>query len=335
MGHHIDGWHRQVEDFLHHFYSTYARTGGRPFAKRFKVVPVEYDTIFREILATWNTNGRELLALGNKFGTDKVDQLLGWSQGAPEVDDNFFWTHAFDVIFYRFFATVREAVKVHVANTIFKEISNLASSESWSIIGHSLGTMVVHDTMHAWYTQPLGKGGKLGNHMRPRLLMMLANVGRILQQKDLKVLSPQSTVKPGGVCSYFVNALHPLDPFTALKPFNPVRWPDRQRYENGEFRLIEVKHIQEVNIHDFLHYLRHPDVITSLFRTLRYATFITQEKEAQYRQTFKPFGDLSDPKLIDIRKKLEDIGMLGQQEADTLDALLLVWERFQHFIQQG
>jgi hypothetical protein len=327
MGHFEDGWQKPIEDFLRGFCDQYAALGSLPFDKRFNVVPVVYDDVFREILATWQRQGEELLQVGQRFGTDLVDQLVGWTQDAPGVDKNFFWSHAFDVILYRMFPTVREAVKVHVANAMFKELQDLASAENWSVIGHSLGTMVVHDTLHAWHTQAFGTGGTLGQHQRPLLVMMLANVSRILQTEP-GVLSPESAVQPGKVCDYYFSAHHPLDPFTLLRPFKPELWPDRQSQESGAYRLIEVRHIQQLDIHDLLHYLRHPDVVISLLRTLRYSSFVTKEKERLYRQSFKPYGDLADQEVIEIRRKLEDVGISDGVLGEEWEAIVRIWQRY-------
>lgn len=327
MGYHGLDWHKPVEDFLSEFYSSYCRAGNIPFNRRFKIIPVSYDHIFRDILATWNENASELIELGSKFGTDVVEQLIGWTEGADAVDKNFFWTHAFDVVFYRMFRTVREAVKVHVGNLMFQELRDLKSAESWSIIGHSLGSIVVHDTMHAWHTQPFGDNdGRLSMHFRPRLIMMIANVSRILQTEP-KVLGPETRVKPGGVCDCYLNVYHPLDPFTLIRPFKPVLWPDQPAYESGAYRLIEVDHIQQCNVHDFVHYLRHPNTIVSLFRQLLYSSFVTQEKEADYRSAFKPYGELTDSELINIKKTIEDVGSIGLQTSEGWEVILLLWER--------
>jgi hypothetical protein len=316
MGYDVDGWHKPAGDFLKEFCNDFGPQGTRKFDDRFKVIGIVYDDVFRDILATWQENGAEVLALGKKLDVAVVSRLLEWSQKAPGTDNNFVWSHAADVILYRMFPTIRDAVKVHVANAIATELSNLKTGESWSIIAHSLGTIVTHDTLHAWYTEPLGTAGQLGNALRPKVVTMLANVSRILQTEP-DVLSSDSTVRPGEACQFYLNAYHHLDPFTVLRPFKPELWPDREKYERGDYRLIPVDHIQQLNIHDLLHYLRHPDVVIGMFRTLLYQSFISKQNEADYQASFKKYDGLTDEQIVTIRKKLEDIaaGALGSGDA--------------------
>jgi len=311
----FDGWHKPAGEFLKDFCNSFGPQGKRKFDDRFRVVGIVYDDVFRDILATWKKNGAEVLALGKKFDTSTIERILEWSQNAPGTDNNFLWTHAADVVLYRMFPTIRDAVKVHVAEAMAAELSDLKPGESWSIIGHSLGTIVTHDTLHAWYTEPLGQAGQLGNALRPKVVTMLANVSRILQTKP-EVLSNASTVRPGEACQFYLNAYHHLDPFTLLRPFKPEMWPDREKYERGDYRLLTVDHIQQLNIHDLLHYLRHPDVVTTLFRTLLYQSFISKQKEEEYKASFKKYNGLSDEQVVSIRKKLEDIatGAVGAGE---------------------
>ncbi len=292
------------------------------------MIPLNYDAVFRELLQTWNERSDEALKLAGEFGTDLITQLLGWSQGAADIDDNFLWTHAFDVILYRFVETVREAVKVRIANSMFPEIMNLGRNDTWSIIGHSLGTAVVHDTLHSWFTESLGSGGQLGLALKPQLIMMIANVSKTLQTRP-KVLDMESAVRPGKGCTFYYTVYHPLDPFTLVAPFKPVVWPDRERAQNGRYRFIQVDHIQQANIHDLAHYLRHPDVIIPLMRNLNFRSFVTNNQEAAYRSQFNPLGELTDPKLIEIRQKLSDIGI---DLPGDWKSLLLVWQRFNEFL---
>lgn len=334
MGYDVDGWHQPAGEFLRDFCDRFGPQVARKFDDRFKVVGIVYDDIFRDILATWQKNGAEVLALGKKFDAPTVERILGWSQHAPGTDNNFLWTHAVDVVLYRMFPTIRDAVKVHVAKAIAAELADLKSGESWSIIAHSLGTIVTHDTLHAWYTEPLGQTGQLGNALRPKVVTMLANVSRILQTKP-EVLSSASTVRPGQACLYYLNTYHPLDPFTFLRTFKPELWPDREKYEAGDYRLISVDHIQQANIHDLLHYLRHPDVVTTLFRTLLYQSFIAKQKEEEYRASFQKYDGLSDEQVVAIRKKLEDIATGTVGSGEEWEMVLRVRKAYAYAIKKG
>jgi hypothetical protein len=334
MGYDVDGWHKQAVEFLGDFCDRFGPPGPKKFGDRFKVVGIVYDDVFRDILATWKSSSAEVLALGKKFDAPTVERILGWSQNAPGTDNNFLWSHAVDVVLYRLFPTVRDAVKVHVASRIAAELTSLKAGESWSIIAHSLGTIVTHDTLHAWYTEPLGAAGQLGYALRPKLVTMLANVSRILQTTP-EVLGSDSTVRPGQACLFYLNTFHHLDPFTFLRPFTPDQWPDPDKFRKGDYRLVLLDHIQQVNIHDLLHYLKHPDLVTALFRTLLYQSFISKQKEEQYRASFKQFDDLTEEQVASIRRQLEGIEAGATGTGEDWELLLGVRRAYAQAIGQG
>jgi hypothetical protein len=163
---------------------------------------------------------------------------------------------------------------------------------------------------------------------------MLANVSRILQTRP-EVLSNASMVRPGEACQFYLNAYHHLDPFTFLRPFKPEIWPDREKYERGDYKLIPVDHIQQLNIHDLLHYLRHPDVVTALFRALLYQSFISQQKDDEYRGSFKKYGGLSEDQVISIRQRLEDIAKADAGAGEEWESILGVQKAYAAMISAG
>lgn len=309
MGYHPEGWANETTAFLKDFATRFGDLGGLPFDEFFKPVPLEYDSVFRKYLQTLKTRTQELAAVQATIAqlpgarpADWVDRLVDWGAQAPEVQDNFFWTHAFDVILYRFFPSLRFEVQAHLAQQLHAEIKQLESGERWSIIAHSLGTSVCHDLCHRWFTANIG-GIQLGLHERPNVLLMLANVSLILQN-DVKVL--ESTVQPGQACTRYFSALHRLDPFTAPRPFKPVGWPPNPA-EQSRYALIEVDHIHQVNIHDLLHYLKHPDVAIKLFRALATDGFVSPAREAAYRTEFDQANPLSPADRSRIADWLDDL----------------------------
>ena len=321
MGYQPEGWHVETKQMLQDFYKEYVRGGAtRDLDEVLKIVPITYDQIFRNLLQRWD-DAADQAKVANKFGVDLVQGLLGWANGVAEVEDNFFWTHVADVILYRYSKFVREGVRVYAANQINQELQSMTRSETWSIIGHSLGTMVAHDALHGWYTE------RENPRNRCTLVMMVSNVSRILQTQP-KVLSDGTTVRPGGACDYYYTVYHPIDPFTQIRPFKPVVWPSRDAHLSREYRLINVDHIQQPNIHALNHYLGHPDVIFALFEGMNFQ--ITLAKQEEYRRKFNPVGTLDDANLVKIRQGSEDIGIGLPQEAS---ALVEIWKRFQAFLR--
>lgn len=327
MGEFASGWEKSVVDQLRSFCDTYSQPGKGDFNKRFNCIAVNYSQLFLDILKEWAKEKKDLDAVTGLVGASLVQKLMSWIADDGSIEKNFFWSHIFDVITYRLLPTVRDAVQVRVALQLFDGIKDLDVDDNWSIIAHSLGTAVTHDTLQTWYQQPLAGGGKLGDQRVPFVVQMVANVSRLLQSQ-YNVF--ESDVRPGGACDLYSTAHHPLDPFTILKPFLPTAWPEPRNRDKYYLAKLEPDYIQQANIHDFAHYLRHPDVVVPLFRSLRFPTYVTKDAATQYRAKFKLHGTLTDSELIDLRNKLEDAGV---GLPDTWDAILTVWNRVKDLMQ--
>lgn len=313
MGHHPDTWSTDVDAKLRELYARYGRLSRRPFDDRFELVPINYDDVFRRLVSDWQARAEALGPISDAMGADLVNSLIGWLRNAGELENNFIWTHAADVLLYRFFASVRQEVKTKVAAAIATEISSLPATSRWSVIAHSLGTAVAHDSLDMLWTGKKEDGSATGfepRHEQALLIAMVANVSRILQTNP-KVYD--GTVKPGGAgelgrgCLNYLTCRHVLDPFCIPKMFRPDSWPDADSEERGLYRYIEVDHIHQVNVHDLPHYLDHPAVHIPLFRELTFRSSVTAEEEADARASFKKFGNLDDTSAIDIKERLEEM----------------------------
>jgi len=314
MGQFATGWDKTVKDQLESFCDAYSKPGQGDFKNRFKIVPINYSELFLDILKEWARQRQDLAGVTAQVGADLVGKLMAWIADDGTIEKSFFWSHVFDVITYRLLPTVRDAVQVRVALQIYEGFKDLDEDENWSIIAHSLGTAVTHDMLQTWYTQPLAGGaqiataggGTLGSHKAPFLVQMIANVSRILQNQ-YNVFD--SDVRPGRACDFYFSAYHPLDPFTILRPFLPTAWPGPPSPEKWSLQKLDADFIQQANIHDLAHYLRHPLVCIPLLRRLTYSTYITKDSEAKYKSDFKLHGDLKAPELIALRQKIEDAGV--------------------------
>jgi hypothetical protein len=324
MGEFGPDWEQDVVGELRRFCDGFSKPGPGDFDRRFQCMGLNYSLLFREILEEWARRKDGIDDLAAELGATLVEKLVAWIADENTAEKNFFWTHPFDVATYRLLPTVRDAVKVRVALQIFEATKNLPESATWSVIAHSLGTAVAHDTLQAWFTQPLAGGGTLGQHKHPLLLQMVANVSRILQNSSGDVFN--SDVRPGRACDFYFTAHHPLDPFTVPRPFLPAQWPGPPSPENYMLAQLEHDYIQQPNIHDIAHYLRHPDVVIPLFRCLAFKTYIPIAQEQAYREQFKLHGELTDPALIALRQKIEDAGVALP---DKWTAVLTVWNRVQ------
>lgn len=334
VGEHPKDWEKGVVEQLRKFCDEYSRAGKGDFDKRFKPIGISYSGLFKDILVEWAQRKDDIDNVVEQVGADLVEKLLGWIAGAPDIEKDFFWTHAFDVLTYWLLPTVREAVKVRVALKLFEGIQGLGENVHWSIIAHSMGTAVVHDTLHAWHNQPLAGGGTLGQIRAPRLIQMVANCSRVLQ-RGAAGHDPDaydSDVRPGKSCEYYFSVQHPFDPVTIIRPFLPSNWPGGG--EDAESRYSQVvfnppDYVQQKDIHDLGHYLRHPDVVLPLLRCLAHKTYVGKENETKYRQAFKLHGDLTDLDLVAIRKSLE---VLGIGLPDKWLGFLIAWQRLRELL---
>ena len=116
-------------------------------------------------------------------------------------------------------------------------------------------------------------------------LAMIANVSRVLQRNDAKVL--ESRVMPGSaaagrLCSFYLNVRHKLDPFTIPQAFDPGEWPDSATFSTERYQHIQPSHIhfesdELPNIHALDHYLRNPRVHVPFFRSILGRNIVTAE----------------------------------------------------------
>ena len=313
MGHHPDGWHVPVQTALKKLYGKY-NLSRIPFDRRFNLKPINYDSVFRTLVTRWQNDANALGPAAAALGASEVSNLVGWLRNAGQVDNNFVWTHAADVLLYRLFYSVRQEVKTHVAAEIATEIDNLPASARWSVIAHSLGTAVAHDSLDMLMSGKQEDGSPTGfeaRHEQALVIAMVANVSRVLQTAA-KVYD--SNVKPGNAgqngrgCRRFLNFRHVLDPFTIPKMFRPDAWPDSNAATKGLYQYVEVNHVHDVNVHDLVHYLKNPSVHIPLFRALSgFRSAVTNEQEAEAQENFKQFGQLSKSAGVRLKEKLEDV----------------------------
>lgn len=322
MGHHPQSWHEPYVAAIKQAYGLYPFIAERPIEDRVDFVPIQYDHIFSELVTTWASNAKLLAAASAETGVP-ASKLTNWLAGAGELKDNFAWTHAADVLLYRCFSLVRNRVCVHVARQITTRVAEQiagAGSCTWSAIGHSLGTSVLHDTL-ARLWQPNGNlpGGLAfaPENAQAQMLMMVANVSRVLEVKT--AAEPydvfETAVAPGFAgqsrrgCRYYLNLRHRLDPFTVPRMFNPQLWPDEAALvaKPPRYLCVELEHLHQPDVHDFSHYLRHPSAHIPMLRRLFGLQAVSDDEERDALARFRPFGPLEDKLAIKLKTQLESL----------------------------
>ena len=245
MGFHEEGWSSEVQRALatqaeRYAYFDAAREG-TPLTDVVDFVEITYDDVFRRALENWQNKNSELLKEIGEKDREQAEKAVGWLEGMAETDDNPAWTHAVDVLLWRFSPYFRNTIKSVVAEKITgKLVQKTRESEfayaKAAIVAHSLGTAIIHDVLadlaFGRYTSPRAAvNGFDPVAFRFESIHSICNVSRILELEGYPVY--ESRVRPGPVgdrnsyCKHFYHYHNRLVPFTLPKPFQPdweVKW---------------------------------------------------------------------------------------------------------------
>jgi hypothetical protein len=279
MGEQVAGWHAPALKVLADALPTYSAFAGAKLADIVEPVPVLYSDFFTRLRATWKKDVAAIKGLlsAELEAADVADResingefdSIATAIGAGA--DTFVWTHAMDVVLYRFFSLARQKVNVQVASRMTAATDKKFTG--WSVIAHSLGTGVVHNTLHALYTTGLSGPPLKPQETRPKVLAMVANVSRVLQLPAVKVFTSKVMPGPAGLgraCDTYLNVRHLFDPFMFPQPFEPdSSWPTPGTFKPAQYQHIRPNHLgiaQLRNVHDLDHYLKNPRVHVPIFR---------------------------------------------------------------------
>jgi hypothetical protein len=276
-----------------------------PLSNSVEFVEIAYDDLFDRIVTQWQTLAADLRAV-SAFAPAQLAALTDAIAGLDPAQ-NWYASHALDVILYRGFAPVRRIVQLRVALQIMRTIADLGTAgRRFGVIAHSLGTTVAHDALHrltqAKWFQPAQRdllaaisgsdaatleadiaryrerysGNPFGvGTLEFSAIVMLANTSRLLHEGDVpdpaksNVRPPLAEPDPQRfICRRFVNARHVLDPVGQVKAFrSEAEWPAAAA--RGLTRdVFGLKHVHDVNVHGFCHYLCHPLVHREIFLRL-------------------------------------------------------------------
>lgn len=278
MGQHTaDSFRDEVLDACRQAGGLYDSLRGEDVAGRFDIVPVGYNDIFDEFRAELAERAQPLAErMAAIAGTLPIASGVAARINALEseiTDESFFRTHWLDVLLYRF-TILSERVRLRLAEALARTIAEHGSANV-HVLGHSLGTAVVHDTLAKAYgpEQLVGPDGRQ-HSLSPtthRLgsVHMVANVSRVLQSFiDVKA----SPVRPGerGCTAEFLEYRHRLDPVARVRPFDPTdngRWVSHLVFRKA-YTLAELTSVTRANTHAIGHYLLNPKAHLPLFRLL-------------------------------------------------------------------
>jgi hypothetical protein len=280
MGKYEDGWEKSVIEKLESSYKSLGlekRAG--PLASWVDFVPVTYDHVFEDIRKEWREQNESLEAqmkLLPGFDSSFISEIVEFTDFG--LNDNFINTHILDVIMYHFFD---DTIAPDVEHSVMKQITDKIKpdgSTSWSIMSHSLGNAATTNSLYRLFTPGRNAAGNTVQPLfaethRPRNLFMLANVSKVLERGTGVYNGP---VRPGGVngnnvlCGDYVSVRNMFDPFLMPAPFERGQeWVWNGPYgRKKDYHPIFVKHVKQLNVHSWEHYLDNPAVQIPIFEGL-------------------------------------------------------------------
>lgn len=299
MGVHKEGWSDPAWNILKESASAFSNLPhGARFDTQFQRVEVVYDNVFENYRKRWKEDTSQIVKLLQQSGGTPpaiIDKVLKAS--AILGKDNFFTTHLLDVVMYRYLSLVRQPVRISVARQISDALKKSGMGNGtdvqWSVIPHSLGTSVAHDTLHYMFAGGQSEIEVLSAEaFAPQCGFFVANVSRLLQDTPDVYLS---LVRPAlnkitGILQYYVNVKHIYDPFPKPRPFAPGgSWLDgsTSAKKPARYQQIEINAVLDKNVHALEHYLMNPKVHIALFRALYgMPDIITDSEEDAALQAF-------------------------------------------------
>ena len=260
MGEHTEAsFKKEVVDAINTVYDQYPQFKGKKIEDVIDIECVEYNSIFnthREAMANSGNIHQTLAGIPNQTNISEITGVLTkLTSGLSK--DTFFNTHLFDVILYRF-TVLGELCRIKLGKKIIAEVESRGGPYV-HVLGHSLGTSVLHDTLASAYDKNFKIGG-VNTGLSPSMhrlgsIHMVANVSRLLES-FVKV--SKSVVSPGAGCTNkYREYRHRYDPFTWIKPFDPTETPP---WVPSKYKLTQIKRIAQFNTHDVAHYIQNPFV---------------------------------------------------------------------------
>lgn len=318
-------WANDVINRLTSLSQKYAFFNKHPLDTFVKFVPINYDPMFDTILSKWSKDSSNITAFAKGIELKDAD-ALSWLQNADQKEKNFFWTHCTDVILYRFYKIVRDAVRIEVVRQIAEALNNEFKQSSdtpmCSVMAHSLGTAVAHDCLQFLGSGPQGQTNPYApNHFKFQNFFMLANTSNLLKtdiNPYISLVKSGNQSDPSAYCYNFYNVRNEFDPVAFTGKFIP-----EPAWTYG-YRDISINHIHQVNVHDWLTYLDHPNVHIPILKSVSAFNAVTpgEEKQAiaEFPQ-FKPSGIFTDATLAANRLDAIKTAFKGTEAAELIKSL--------------
>jgi hypothetical protein len=219
-----------------------------------------YDDLFQQAAAVMLEREAAFIE-GLKFaGLNKLAKIF--TTDASEAQ--FLRDNIFDILIYRAMREHRLMTRKHVGLQILRAVQKHGRDDvEYSVIAHSMGTAVIHDTLQEVATES-GSPLRHGLTFEIRNLVMIANTSALLRND----FDPrESLIRPfvgphdPGYVGHYWNFSHKYDPVAQIYSY--------EKYMKGQpskrYTYRTVSHFQARNIHGLTHYLGDPQVYGRLF----------------------------------------------------------------------
>lgn len=326
-----------------------------PLEDQIQFVEIRYDDIFDLVLGRFQELTEQFKRVDPKLMPDlltKINEVLSKPESVAAA-------YAGDVLLYQF-KLVSTTVLLRVMQTIVTAVARIGRVHEgqpvkYGILGHSMGTTVVHDALQLLATQPMISNEAMLAELRqaiPELadvyvqnfgtnpfsdvnfqfdaVYQVSNTSRLLHITDRgpyeSLVRPFNLHNARAVCRSFYNIDHQWDPVSKVKPF---RLADAWDGHSDGALQIEVNHVYRQNIHALDHYLQNPKVHASIFLQLAPAFKVKHLREAQARVdtgAFKRwgpgFGADGDKQALQNKLETRVQDALGSDKAVKLQEIL-------------
>lgn len=260
-------------------------SGLKKFGESVNLRVIEYNTICEKVRKMIENSSSNLPSLiGELPGFNDFLARITQLQSTVKSDDAFWKTHWLDVLTYH--SLYQVAIQLHVAEQFLGYLSEANDAgQDVHIVAHSLGTAVIHDTLHKLYKKDFTqeqleriKYFPLNPAQFPiKSITMIANISKL----DLTGINPYKSIVrllPKGITFNFIDVRHSLDPIPLLRPFSPpADWDDSI---SSTFQLIRLQKVERVNVHDVEHYLADPKLYLPFFQKIFFFDYTEAEHQA-------------------------------------------------------
>lgn len=328
MGQHTaESFKKEFVDGCKWAFDLYDDFSGKSPEEYVEIIPVTYNDIFddhRQRMANCATPVAERLksipGMGDDFLSSSISAI---TEIESEIGaDDFFRTHWLDVLFYRF-TSLGEVARIRLAKEISQAVGTVnGGSSRVHVLGHSLGTSVVHDTLAKLYDDDFVLGDldnlsdvshKLGS------VHLVANTSRALESF---VNVNKSVVKPGpdGCTGCYREYRHMLDPVTWPKSFDPTDnagWISNDSWFFKRYELIRPSSLtnKHGNTHSLGHYLANPLVHLQIFKRV-FGIELSDEQKMQGHEKF--IGFTLNTVADDLQNSLDELKTVNTESVNGL-----------------